>query len=152
MFQDVLDKFYEDSIEKIEDPEEADKYIKESDRNFHVVMNLPALAVTFLPNFSNLVDAEKSTNIIKNWSKRKIPLIHVYSFSGDAKGEDLPKKCCEMLKVNEIPELKVNFVRDVAPNKWMFRVTFPFQLNFMLKTDEDQEPSAKKQKVSENLE
>ena len=55
-----------------------------------------------------------------------------------------------MLQVDEIPDLNVNFVRDVAPKKEMFRVTFPLQLEFVLKKSDVQEPCEKKQKINEN--
>ena len=54
--------------------------------------------------------------------------------------------------MDKIPNLKVYYVREVAPNKEMFRVTFPLKLNFVLKTNLDEEPSAKKQKISDTVE
>ena len=136
MFPSVLLKYYQDPLES---------------QDLHVLMNLPALAVTFLPNFMNLV-AGNDEDIVNNWTKKNPPLIHVYSFSKD--GTDLAEKCCEMLKVEEIQDLTVKFVRDVAPQKEMYRITFPLQLNFLLKNSESNEheqPSAKKPKILDTV-
>jgi len=136
IFPSVLLKYYQDPLES---------------QDLHVLMNLPALAVTFLPNFMNLV-AENDVDIVNNWTKKPPPLIHVYSFSKD--GTDLAEKCCEMLQVEEIQDLTVKFVRDVAPQKEMYRITFPLQLKFVLKTSESNEqeqPSAKKPKISDTV-
>ena len=62
-FPSVLEKFYQD-------PDET--------QNLHVLMNLPALAVTFLPNFKKLIN---DVDIIDNWKKKNPPLVHVYAFS-----------------------------------------------------------------------
>ena len=134
IFPSVLLKYYQDPLES---------------QDLHVLMNLPALAVTFLPNFMNLV-AENDEDIVNNWTKKNPPLIHVYSFSKD--GTDLAEKCCEMLQVEEIQDLTVKFVRDVAPQKEMYRITFPLQLKFVLKnseSNEQEQPSAKKSKISD---
>lgn len=85
----------------------------------HLTMNLPAMAVEFLDTFCGLM-----------WGYTgpidPLPLVHVYCF---AKGDD-PAVIAKGL-VEESLGYKlganlqgVNFVRNVAPNKDMFRVSF----------------------------
>lgn len=110
-------------------------------KSLHVIMNLPALAVTFLPNFRHLISQETCSK----WEKlNKSILVHVYAFSRE--DEDLATECCKQLQVDEMEGLKVHYVRDVAPNKEMFRVTFPLKLDYLLMQSQD-ENAPKKPKL-----
>lgn len=96
----------------------------------HYIMNLPASAIAFLPNFIGLY---------RGWEKRfaphtdrKLPMIHVYCFStksDDNKAEEI-KVCNEISKqlghVIKPGKDKVMIwdVRDVAPQKRMFCASF----------------------------
>lgn len=90
--------------------------------SIHITMNLPALAVAFLDAFRGLITAKEFSS-----AKQHIfPLVHVYCF---AKGEK-PAAIARAL-VEEHLELTfgenlegVHFVRNVAPNKDMYRVSF----------------------------
>ena len=105
-------------------------------------MNLPALATTFLSNFRGIIDSETYEKL-KNLSK--LPTVHVYAFSKPENAdEELIKECCDQLEVNEIKNISVNYVRDVAPKKIMYRVTFPLTFEMMLAKSE--EPAFKKLK------
>lgn len=82
-------------------------------RRVHVVMNLPALAVEFLDAFRDLEEGS--------------PLIHVYTFSKEAVGEQADKaiiQACQEALGEQIQDGQVHFVRNVAPNKNMFRASF----------------------------
>ena len=103
-------------------------------------MNLPAIATTFLPNFRGILDSETYEKL-KNI--QILPTIHVYAFSKPENSQDLIKECCNELEVSEIQDIKVNYVRDVAPNKIMYRISFPLTFEIMLKVEE---PNVKKLK------
>lgn len=110
-------------------------------KSLHIIMNLPALAVTFLTHFRNLLSPQE----FEKWSEFKASIwVHVYAFSRE--DEDLTKECCKHLQVDEISGLKVHYVRDVAPNKEMFRVTFPLKLDYLLQNPD--ETSSKKPKLA----
>ena len=109
--------------------------------NVHIVMNLPAIATTFLPNFRGIIDYavyEKLKNV------QNIPTVHVYAFSKPENSQDLIKECCNQLEVSEIQDIKVNYVRDVAPNKIMYRISFPLTFDIMLKVEESDVKKSKK--------
>lgn len=114
-----------------------EKYIKATSSTegaLHVIMNLPALATTFLHNFRGLLKANVEA---EHWSQLDLsaPIVHVYAFSkADDKIADMTSEVCNQLKVDSIEGLSVNFVRNVAPNKDMFRITFPLSLE-LLKTN-----------------
>lgn len=113
--------------------------------SIHIAMNLPGLATDFLPSFKNLF-SEKEIQHIK---LLPVPKIYVYTFS---KGLDNPSQIA--LKAvedsfnleldNEI--LDVFFVRDVAPNKKMMRVTILLTDNILYnrKRETDIEREVKK--------
>lgn len=116
--------------EFIPDPKNSKKRII---RTRHFVMNLPALAVTFLDTFTGT-----QWNINDNPNMDTKLLVHVYLFSYGttieiAKNEGI-KQVAENLKLlskdNEIPDFWVKniigiyYVRDVSPSKYMFLISF----------------------------
>lgn len=89
----------------------------------HIVMNLPAMAVEFLDVFRDLLapeDPMQFQNVI-------IPVVHVYTFvKGTSDKETLAIEAVEANLKSTLSDnlLGVHFVRNVAPNKDMFRVSF----------------------------
>ena len=95
------------------------------DNAFHVVMNLPSLAVDFLQHFRGLLSDLRPTEA-PCASLR--PVIHCYSFSrSDDPAADAAERTAEALGVTSFEELEdrsVRVVRNVAPGKEMLCVTF----------------------------
>lgn len=116
-------------------------------KRVHVCMNLPALATEFLDAFVGLLgsgtdDAEEKT--MEGGSVR----VHCYCF---VKGEEgvagAKRKAEEGLKRPMDKDVQVSFVRNVAPNKDMMRVSFDLSLD-VLRGNECPTP-AKRCKVEE---
>ncbi|GAM90511.1 hypothetical protein ANO11243_085550 [Dothideomycetidae sp. 11243] len=94
----------------------------------HYVMNLPASATDFLPDFVGLY-SDMSEH---GESEAKMPMIHCYCFEG--KSDDNIEqgiRICELISQKigftitpETPETTIYDVRDVAPNKRMFCASF----------------------------
>ncbi|KAL3824960.1 hypothetical protein ACJIZ3_020989 [Penstemon smallii] len=82
----------------------------------HVIMNLPASALQFLDAFRGLID--RST-----W-KGSLPLIHCYCFMRSTETKELIISEAEAALGASIQEPVFHKVRDVAPNKAMFCLSF----------------------------
>lgn len=140
----------------------------------HITMNLPALAVEFLPSFIGLLkDVEDLP------SEVNLPLVHVYMFTPDTEDSTAIAKVAEQFGLladldqkktasednkeelekgfgNTIDSLRQNVkevfhVRQVAPNKAMMRVSFRLSKEILLGSVEGKnEPPCKKLKVEES--
>ena len=96
----------------------------------HYVMNLPASAITFLPDFIGLYNGQEE--LFTPYTKMKFPMVHVYCFStksDDNKAEEdkICKEISEQMKFEIKPgdeEVTIWDVRDVAPQKRMFCASF----------------------------
>ncbi|GAB0099653.1 tRNA (guanine(37)-N1)-methyltransferase [Sergentomyia squamirostris] len=122
----------------------------ETGRDFIIAMNLPALAIEFLDAFDGLLQ-DTSIEIPGN---TKFPLVHVYTFVKDAPPDSV-KVTAEAHLSHKIPAIEgISFVRNVAPNKDMFRLSFRLtrDILFSRKRPADslvQEIPSKKQCTSE---
>jgi len=95
----------------------------------HYVMNLPASALTFLPDFIGLYSEEDRRLLPPDF---ELPMVHAYCFS--TKSDDNVREgvqICEEVSrqighviTPQTPETTIWDVRDVAPNKRMFCASF----------------------------
>ena len=104
--------------------------IKQPKTFAHYVMNLPASAITFLPNFTGLYNGLEKLFIPH--TDTKLPMIHVHCFStksddNKAEEEKICKQISEQLGCEIKPrdeDVTIWDVRDVAPQKRMFCASF----------------------------
>ncbi|CAH8360425.1 unnamed protein product [Eruca vesicaria subsp. sativa] len=82
----------------------------------HVIMNLPASALEFLDSFSNVLQR-------KYW-KGPLPLIHCYCFIRASETTESITAVAETALKFHIQDPVFHRVRDVAPNKAMFCLSF----------------------------
>lgn len=88
----------------------------------HVAMNLPAMALEFLDAFRGLVTADEW----RSAKTRIVPMVHAYCFAkGDRSAEVARAEAERCLGARFGGNLDgIHFVRNVAPNKDMYRVSF----------------------------
>ncbi|CAI0389819.1 unnamed protein product [Linum tenue] len=82
----------------------------------HVIMNLPASAIEFLDAFKKLIPRQC-------W-QGDLPLIHCYCFIRANETQEMIIKVAESALGAQIKDPILHRVRDVAPNKAMFCLTF----------------------------
>lgn len=102
-------------------------------RNVHIVMNLPALALEFLDAFRGLLQEQAP-------SDDNLPTVYCYSFSKDDNpAEDVTKRASQILGFCVQDRSSVQFVRNVAPNKDMMCLRFTLPEEVLYSSGEEQE-------------
>ncbi|EDW79278.2 uncharacterized protein Dwil_GK19130 [Drosophila willistoni] len=127
-----------------------------SDSNYsiHITMNLPAMAVEFLDAFRALYNDKDLHDLSKDLLN--YPTVHVYAFAKGENTKDLVKELVEQnlgCSLNaEENSLNISFVRNVAPKKDMYRVTFKLNYHLLTTTKETEttEPVVKKRKADDS--
>lgn len=115
------------------------RWQKPIDYNIHITMNLPAMAVEFLNAFHGLFTDTDLPSKPNAW-----PLVHVYCFAkGDAKTNETSSIARTLVESNLSEAFQdnlegVHFVRNVAPNKDMFRVSFYLTENILFSAEKAQ--------------
>lgn len=128
-----LDKFIsvynKDGIDFIREDVKQHMLQLEEGSKVHVIMNLPATAVTFLTAFKGLFSVVEMERV------KALPLVHVYCFvKGERDSSEMAKELVEnelnCSITNNVDE--ITFVRNVAPSKDMMRVSFQLSENILL--------------------
>lgn len=104
----------------------------------HFVMNLPAIATTFLDALHGLLPESFAGADCK-------VLVHVYCFARDFEPEKLAQELVEKDLGFQIGEdlIELRLVRKVSPSNHMARLSFNYNLSRLCKSDVD-EPAKKK--------
>ena len=111
----------------------------------HFIMNLPAIAVEFLPDFVGLYQGQES--IFYSQGGAKLPLIHCYCFGPKSDDEEKDREVansdiwetieaklkCQIDRQDSDTEL--SDVRDVAPNKSQYCATFRLPADVAFRRD-----------------
>ncbi|XP_015115700.1 tRNA (guanine(37)-N1)-methyltransferase [Diachasma alloeum] len=118
----------------------------------HIAMNLPALAVEFLHVFRDWMDNEETKLMLKN-----PPLIHLYCFVKASKTDDVKQLAKQLIEQHINTQLlppsvkTIQYVRNVAPNKEMMRVSFYLTQEIMT-CQKLEEPAIKRPRIDHVLE
>ncbi|RCH77677.1 tRNA (guanine(37)-N1)-methyltransferase, partial [Rhizopus stolonifer] len=100
----------------------------------HVVMNLPATAIEFLDTFRGLYNDQK--HLFKE-NQSKLPMIHCHCFtkSPDAM-QDISERVGQIMGGQPDPvKSSVHWVRNVAPKKDMYCISFPLSSSIAFASD-----------------
>ncbi|XP_075048753.1 tRNA (guanine(37)-N(1))-methyltransferase isoform X2 [Mixophyes fleayi] len=107
--------------------------------HFHIVMNLPALALEFLDAFKDLLDEKPCGAVV-------LPTLHCYGFSKDENPEKEMKDRAEAALGTMLEGCSIHLVRKVAPNKDMMCISFemPAEVLFANHSNNTGEPEPKR--------
>jgi len=103
----------------------------ERTRQYHIVTNLPSLAIQFLDAFKGLLHSIDSSR-----DYQIDPIIHCYCFVKDEpnNGPKIVKRMAEEVLDHELDSiLEIVNIRKVAPNKDMFRISFQMPRQLLYK-------------------
>ncbi|XP_071601399.1 tRNA (guanine(37)-N(1))-methyltransferase isoform X3 [Heliangelus exortis] len=100
---------------------------EEQKTSFHIVMNLPALAVEFLDVFRHLLAGEPC-------STAALPTVHCYGFSKHKDpAKDIQERAEASLGTSLDGHCSTYLVRNVAPNKEMLCISFQIPADVLYK-------------------
>lgn len=100
---------------------------EEQKTSFHIVMNLPALAIEFLGVFRHLLVGEPC-------STAGLPTVHCYGFSKhDNPTKDIQERAEASLGTSLDGRCSTYLVRNVAPNKEMLCISFQIPADVLYK-------------------
>lgn len=111
---------------------------------FHVLMNLPAIAIEFLSSFvglfNDLYSSDAEFRDVYDADSITLPVVHCYAFYKGIEDANsvVQRRAADYLEwpdTENLSELKVRFVRTVAPNKSMLCVTFKLPKNVLVTTN-----------------
>ncbi|XP_010710360.1 tRNA (guanine(37)-N1)-methyltransferase isoform X1 [Meleagris gallopavo] len=101
--------------------------VKEQKTAFHIVMNLPALAIEFLDVFRHLLVGEPCSAAV-------LPTVHCYGFSKhENPTKDIQERAGAVLGASLEGRCSTYLVRNVAPNKEMLCITFQIPVDVLYK-------------------
>lgn len=110
-----------------------------TEKNSHILMNLPGSAIEFLDAFVGLLSKESQDQVPET---AKMPFIHCYTFlKKDLNAKEIiPIQVESILNHKLFHNYELDMVRDVAPNKHMFRISFqlPIEVLFASKMNKRQ--------------
>lgn len=127
-----------------------DTSVNSSSKRIHFVMNLPAIAVEFLDAFWGILSKLEKTSLLNDI---KI-LVHVYCFIKDVEG--FKEKAVKLVKdclLYDLPSENIEdvvFVRNVAPNKEMLRVSFVLPTSVLISTEKNKPGKRKFSEIEED--
>ncbi|NXY43662.1 TRM5 methyltransferase, partial [Ceuthmochares aereus] len=101
--------------------------LKGEQKTYHIVMNLPALAIEFLDVFKHLLVGEPC-------GTAGLPTVHCYGFSKhDDPAKDIQERAEASLGTSLAGRCSTYLVRNVAPNKEMLCISFQIPADVLYK-------------------